>query len=134
MDPKQVPLAGPLRPEAMLKTRTIKSSYEPRAKASGMTWEQSQAMLASRTHPRRLMTLEQCRAAFYMQNSRRLSPRGKVTPSRSAVALAVLHSAGYCPCARLIGSNPRGQHTTLVTLWLSPPANLRLTFVVPEEH
>jgi enoyl-[acyl-carrier-protein] reductase (NADH) len=43
----------------MPETRTIKDAYEPRAKASGMTWDQWQASLASRTHPRRLMTLEE---------------------------------------------------------------------------
>jgi NAD(P)-dependent dehydrogenase (short-subunit alcohol dehydrogenase family) len=48
-----------LRPQAMLETRTIKNAFEPRAKASGMTWEQWQQMLASRTHGRRLMTLEE---------------------------------------------------------------------------
>lgn len=48
-----------LRPQGMPETATIKRAYEPRAKASGMTWEQWQTMLASRTHPRRLMTLEE---------------------------------------------------------------------------
>ena len=48
-----------LRPQAMPETRTIRDAYEPRKKASGMTWEEWQAMLASRTHPRRLMTLEE---------------------------------------------------------------------------
>jgi len=48
-----------LRPQGMTETRTIRDAYEPRKKASGMTWEQWQAMLASRTHPRRLMTLEE---------------------------------------------------------------------------
>ena len=48
-----------LRPQAMPETRTIKDGFEPRAKATGMTWEQFQDMLASRTHPRRLMTLEE---------------------------------------------------------------------------
>jgi NAD(P)-dependent dehydrogenase (short-subunit alcohol dehydrogenase family) len=48
-----------LRPQGMPETRTIKEAYEPRAKASGMTWEQWQELLASRTHPRRLMTLEE---------------------------------------------------------------------------
>lgn len=48
-----------LRPQAMPETATIKKAFEPRAKASGMTWEQWQAMLASRTHPRRLMTLDE---------------------------------------------------------------------------
>ena len=47
-----------LRPQGMPETATIRRAYEPRAKASGMTWEQWQTMLASRTHPRRLMTLE----------------------------------------------------------------------------
>ena len=48
-----------LRPQGMPETRTIKNAFEPRAKASGMTWEQWQEMLASRTHPQRLMTLEE---------------------------------------------------------------------------
>ena len=46
-----------LRPQAMPETSTIKEAFEPRAMASGMSWEQWQSMLASRTHPRRLMTL-----------------------------------------------------------------------------
>ena len=48
-----------LRPQAMPETPTIRDAYEPRAKASGMTWEQWQAMLASRTHPKRLMTADE---------------------------------------------------------------------------
>ena len=48
-----------LRPYAMPETSTIKDGFEPRAKATGMTWEQFQEMLASRTHARRLMTLEE---------------------------------------------------------------------------
>jgi NAD(P)-dependent dehydrogenase (short-subunit alcohol dehydrogenase family) len=48
-----------LRPYAMPETETIKNAYEPRAKASGLTWEQWQEMLASKTHSRRLMTLEE---------------------------------------------------------------------------
>ena len=48
-----------LRPHAMPETPTIKDAFEPRAKASGMTWEQWQEALASRTHSRRLMTLEE---------------------------------------------------------------------------
>jgi NAD(P)-dependent dehydrogenase (short-subunit alcohol dehydrogenase family) len=48
-----------LRPQAIPETRTIRDAYEPRAAASGMTWEQWQEMLASRTHPKRLMTLEE---------------------------------------------------------------------------
>jgi NAD(P)-dependent dehydrogenase (short-subunit alcohol dehydrogenase family) len=45
-----------LRPQAMPDTRTIRDAAERRA-ATGMTWEQFQGVLASRTHPRRLMTL-----------------------------------------------------------------------------
>jgi NAD(P)-dependent dehydrogenase (short-subunit alcohol dehydrogenase family) len=48
-----------LRPQGMPETRTIKNAFEPRAKATGMTWEQWQQLLASRTHPKRLMTLEE---------------------------------------------------------------------------
>jgi NAD(P)-dependent dehydrogenase (short-subunit alcohol dehydrogenase family) len=48
-----------LRPQGMPETRTIKDAFEPRAKATGMTWEQWQELLASRTHPKRLMTLEE---------------------------------------------------------------------------
>jgi NAD(P)-dependent dehydrogenase (short-subunit alcohol dehydrogenase family) len=48
-----------LRPQAIPETDTIKEAFEPRAKASGMTWEQWQQLLASRTHPRRLMALEE---------------------------------------------------------------------------
>jgi NAD(P)-dependent dehydrogenase (short-subunit alcohol dehydrogenase family) len=48
-----------LRPQAMPETRTIKEAFEPRATASGMTWDQWQALLASRTHPKRLMTLNE---------------------------------------------------------------------------
>ena len=48
-----------LRPQAMPETDTIREAYEPRAETSGMTWEQWQQGLASRTHPRRLMTLKE---------------------------------------------------------------------------
>ncbi|HEV2245972.1 MAG TPA: SDR family oxidoreductase [Terriglobia bacterium] len=56
--PQGIRVVG-LRPYAMPETHTIKDAYEPRAKASGMTWEQWQEMLASQTHTRRLMTLEE---------------------------------------------------------------------------
>jgi NAD(P)-dependent dehydrogenase (short-subunit alcohol dehydrogenase family) len=48
-----------LRPQGMPETRTIRDAFEPRAKASGMTWEQWKEFLASRTHPRRLMALDE---------------------------------------------------------------------------
>jgi hypothetical protein len=51
----------------MPETRTIKNAFEPRAQASGMTWEQWQEMVASRSHPRRLMTLaEMAHVAAFM--------------------------------------------------------------------
>jgi NAD(P)-dependent dehydrogenase (short-subunit alcohol dehydrogenase family) len=56
--PQGIRVVG-LRPQAMLETRTIKNAFEPRAKATGMTWEQWQQVLASRTHPKRTMTLEE---------------------------------------------------------------------------
>ena len=56
--PQGIRVVG-LRPQGMPETRTIKEAFEPRAKASGMTWEQWQEMLASTTHPRRLNTLEE---------------------------------------------------------------------------
>ena len=54
--PQGIRVVG-LRPQAMPETDTIKEAFEPRAKASGMTWEQWQELLASRNHARRLMTL-----------------------------------------------------------------------------
>jgi NAD(P)-dependent dehydrogenase (short-subunit alcohol dehydrogenase family) len=56
-----------LRPYAMPEADTIREAFEPRAEASGMTWEQWQEMLASKTHPRRLMTLaEMANAAVFI--------------------------------------------------------------------
>jgi NAD(P)-dependent dehydrogenase (short-subunit alcohol dehydrogenase family) len=48
-----------LRPHGIPETRSLKEVFELRGKASGMTWEQFQEMLASRTHTRRLSTLEE---------------------------------------------------------------------------
>jgi NAD(P)-dependent dehydrogenase (short-subunit alcohol dehydrogenase family) len=56
--PQGIRVVG-LRPQGMPETRTIKDAFEPRAKATGVTWDQWQELLASRTHPRRLMTLEE---------------------------------------------------------------------------
>ncbi len=56
--PQGIRVVG-LRPQAMPESATIKEAFEPRAKTSGLTWEQWQEMLASRTHTRRLMTLEE---------------------------------------------------------------------------
>jgi NAD(P)-dependent dehydrogenase (short-subunit alcohol dehydrogenase family) len=49
-----------LRPQAMPESGGSKTRFfEPRAKTFGMTWEQFQEMVASTTHARRLMTLEE---------------------------------------------------------------------------
>jgi NAD(P)-dependent dehydrogenase (short-subunit alcohol dehydrogenase family) len=56
--PQGIRVVG-LRPQGMPETRTIKNAFEPRAKATGLTWGQFQEFLASKTHPRRLMTLEE---------------------------------------------------------------------------
>ena len=57
--PQGIRVVG-LRPQAMPESIGSKRRfYEPRAGASGLTWEQFQELLASRTHPRRLMTLEE---------------------------------------------------------------------------
>jgi NAD(P)-dependent dehydrogenase (short-subunit alcohol dehydrogenase family) len=46
-----------LRPQAMPETARIKESFELRATASGVTWEQVHERSAGRTHTRRLSTL-----------------------------------------------------------------------------
>jgi NAD(P)-dependent dehydrogenase (short-subunit alcohol dehydrogenase family) len=56
--PQGIRVVG-LRPQAIPETGTLKEAFEIRAKATGMTWEQFQEVLASKTHPRRLMTLEE---------------------------------------------------------------------------
>jgi NAD(P)-dependent dehydrogenase (short-subunit alcohol dehydrogenase family) len=68
--PQGIRVVG-LRPAGMPETRTIKDAFEPRANASGMTWEQWQEMLASKTHPRRLMTLaEMANAAVFIASDK----------------------------------------------------------------
>ena len=55
--PQGIRVVG-LRPQAMPESvGSRRRFFEPRAKASSMTWEQFQELLASRTHGRRLMTL-----------------------------------------------------------------------------
>ena len=57
--PQGIRVVG-LRPQAMPESDgSRRRFFESRAKASEMTWEQFQELLASRTHPRRLMTLEE---------------------------------------------------------------------------
>jgi len=54
--PQGIRVVG-LRPQGMPETGRIKESFGLFAKASGMTWEQFQELLAGRTHTRRLSTL-----------------------------------------------------------------------------
>jgi NAD(P)-dependent dehydrogenase (short-subunit alcohol dehydrogenase family) len=56
--PQGIRVVG-LRPQAIPETGTLKEAFETRAKVSGVTWEQFQEVLASKTHARRLMTLEE---------------------------------------------------------------------------
>jgi len=64
--PQGIRVVG-LRPQAVPETGTLKEAFEARARVSGMTWEQFQELLASRTHPRRLMTLaEVANVAVFM--------------------------------------------------------------------
>jgi NAD(P)-dependent dehydrogenase (short-subunit alcohol dehydrogenase family) len=68
--PQGIRVVG-LQPQGMPETPTIKDAFEPRAKASGMTWEQWQELLASRTRPRRLMTLaEMANMAVFMASDK----------------------------------------------------------------
>jgi NAD(P)-dependent dehydrogenase (short-subunit alcohol dehydrogenase family) len=68
--PRGIRVVG-LRPQGMPETATLKEAFEPRAKATGMTWEQWQEQLASRTHPRRLMTLaEMANMAVFMASDK----------------------------------------------------------------
>jgi NAD(P)-dependent dehydrogenase (short-subunit alcohol dehydrogenase family) len=54
--PQGVRVVG-LRPNGIPETGTLREAFEPRAETLGVTWEQWQERLASRTHPRRLSTL-----------------------------------------------------------------------------
>jgi NAD(P)-dependent dehydrogenase (short-subunit alcohol dehydrogenase family) len=68
--PQGIRVVG-LRPQAMPESPTIREAFEPRSQATGMTWEQWQDVLASRTHSRRLMTLaEMANVAAFMASDR----------------------------------------------------------------
>ncbi|NUL01940.1 SDR family oxidoreductase [Streptomyces lunaelactis] len=54
--PQGIRVVG-LRPHGMPETSTMREVFD--AKASGMTWEQFQEYLASTTHPRRVMALDE---------------------------------------------------------------------------
>jgi NAD(P)-dependent dehydrogenase (short-subunit alcohol dehydrogenase family) len=60
-----------LRPNGIPETATLREAFEPRATALGVSWEQWQASLAGRTHPRRLSTLaELAEVAVFMASDR----------------------------------------------------------------
>ena len=60
-----------LRPQAIPETGTLKEAFEARASVSGVTWEQFQEVLASKTHARRLMTLaEVANVAVFMASDK----------------------------------------------------------------
>jgi NAD(P)-dependent dehydrogenase (short-subunit alcohol dehydrogenase family) len=57
--PRGIRVVG-LRPQAMPESAgSRRRFFESRAETLGMTWEQFQDLLATRTHPRRLMTLQE---------------------------------------------------------------------------
>src|SRR5215813_8252650 len=60
-----------LRPHGIPETDTLREAFEARAKNLGVTWEQWQEMLASRTHARRLSTLaETADVAVFMASDK----------------------------------------------------------------
>jgi NAD(P)-dependent dehydrogenase (short-subunit alcohol dehydrogenase family) len=56
--PQGIRVVG-LRPNGLPETATLREAFEVRATALGVSWEQWQQSLASRTHARRLSTLEE---------------------------------------------------------------------------
>jgi NAD(P)-dependent dehydrogenase (short-subunit alcohol dehydrogenase family) len=56
--PQGIRVVG-LRPNGIPEADSLKEAFEIRAKALGMTWEQYQELLESRTHTRRLSRLEE---------------------------------------------------------------------------
>ena len=77
--PQGIRVVG-LRPQAMPESEGSKRRFfESRAEASGMTWEQFQELLASRTHPRRLMTLEEmANVAVFMASDKASGMTGTI--------------------------------------------------------
>ena len=58
LGPQGIRVVG-LRPHGLPETGTMKELFDLKAKPSGMTWEQFQGYLASMTHGRRVMALEE---------------------------------------------------------------------------
>ena len=68
--PQRIRVVG-LRPQGMPETLRIQESFGSYANASGMTWGQFQELLASRTHTRRLSTLEEmANAAVFLASDK----------------------------------------------------------------
>src|SRR5262249_4782158 len=68
--PQGIRVVG-LRPQGMPETRTIKDAFEPRAKATGTTWEQWQELHAGGPHTRRRLTrAEMAEVAFFMASDK----------------------------------------------------------------
>jgi NAD(P)-dependent dehydrogenase (short-subunit alcohol dehydrogenase family) len=76
--PEGIRVVG-LRPQGIPETGRIKESFGLYAEASGMTWDQFQASLASRTHTRRLSTLaEMANVAVFMASDQASGMTGTV--------------------------------------------------------
>ena len=76
--PQGIRVVG-LRPQGMPETGRIKESFGLYAEASGMTWEQFHESLASRTHTRRLSTLEEmANMAVFMASDRASGMTGTI--------------------------------------------------------
>jgi NAD(P)-dependent dehydrogenase (short-subunit alcohol dehydrogenase family) len=76
--PQGIRVVG-LRPQGMPETGRIKESFRLYADASGVTWEQFQEVLASRTHTRRLSTLaDLANAAVFMASDQASGMTGTV--------------------------------------------------------
>jgi NAD(P)-dependent dehydrogenase (short-subunit alcohol dehydrogenase family) len=77
--PQGIRVVG-LRPQAMPESGgSRRRFFESRAETLGMTWEQFQELLASRTHPRRLMTLaEMADMAVFMASDKASGMTGTI--------------------------------------------------------
>jgi NAD(P)-dependent dehydrogenase (short-subunit alcohol dehydrogenase family) len=76
--PQGIRVVG-LRPQAMPATETLKEAFEVRRKAMAMTWEQFQEFAASKTHTRRLMTLdEMANVAVFMASDQASGMTGTI--------------------------------------------------------
>ena len=66
-----------LRPHGIPETNTMKEVFEIKSKTTGMTWEQFTGYLASTTHTRRVMTLDEvANVAAFMASDRAIGMTG----------------------------------------------------------